>query len=710
MADITANVVVSNPRPIFTESRSFKAVANGKIYIGQIDTDPVNPANQIPVYIENEDGSHVQIAQPLIINAAGKIVYNGQLVKIVTVQGHSMAIYDAYCSQVDYIANVLKYDPDKLELRLMNQDGYKYIGRCKTIDNLRAIEPTVENQLINVIEHTDGIGIGGGFFEYDSTDNTSADDDGITIVTSSGKRWKRICNKVYADYYGIVPDGVTDCHDKLNKALQAAKMATVKELILSEGTYGINSALKVPSYVRLRGAGKLKTTILALASMPITENCIQNELYEYKVFRTNYDTDIHIEDLGVDANNRARNPSETWIDATQGTTILFSTVSRSSIKNVYCQRGLQHGIDICAGYYFDDGNINNNIDGGSYDILIEDCLVKNTQLDDLITTHNSHDIVINRCRTWNDDPDMVWVGNQHGIEIDEGSYNVTVMDCYADGVMTGFQQKGHSTTMPARSVKFYRCYAKNCVQGFQIEHINTASIPSGKHQNARYCVITSCTVENSNNSKYPSIHARVIYVLGFYGVYINDLRIVGGAGNIYVSGGAKYINIDGVFWDGGYAGAVDTDSEGLVHIETDSGCDDYTISNFICEDSVSVPLIRDLTDSRVQRGISNIRGYGKNSTIPMIAIVPNDDDNISNISTGGSWMCAINDMSRSPGTGTYSQNVSFMHGVSLISGAGTPYGVINGKPGGLYVDKNTGYFYQCTSIGSGGWKGLVSNN
>lgn len=121
MSDITANVVVSNPRPIFTESRSFKAVSNGRIYIGQIDTDPVNPANQIPVYIENEDGSHVQISQPLIINAAGKIVYNGQLVKIVTVQGHSMAIYDAYGSQVDYISNVLKYDPDQFGPDLIQQ-------------------------------------------------------------------------------------------------------------------------------------------------------------------------------------------------------------------------------------------------------------------------------------------------------------------------------------------------------------------------------------------------------------------------------------------------------------------------------------------------------------------------------------------------------------------------------------------------------------
>ncbi|EDQ6231230.1 right-handed parallel beta-helix repeat-containing protein [Salmonella enterica subsp. enterica serovar Tucson] len=161
MTDITANVVVSNPRPIFTESRSFKAVANGKIYIGQIDTDPVNPANQIPVYIENEDGSHVQIAQPLIINAAGKIVYNGQLVKIVTVQGHSMAIYDAYGSQVDYIANVLKYDPDQFKQQLEGQfaDGsfpetvkYKY-GLPSVVDG--AVYRTVQDKLDDFVSVLD---------------------------------------------------------------------------------------------------------------------------------------------------------------------------------------------------------------------------------------------------------------------------------------------------------------------------------------------------------------------------------------------------------------------------------------------------------------------------------------------------------------------------------------------------------------------------
>ncbi|EON2766771.1 phage tailspike protein [Escherichia coli] len=120
MTDITANVIVSMPSQLFTMARSFKAVANGKIYIGKIDTDPVNPENQIQVYVENEDGSHVPVAQPIVINAAGYPVYNGQIAKFVTVQGHSMAVYDAYGAQQFYFPNVLKYDPDQLRAQLLS--------------------------------------------------------------------------------------------------------------------------------------------------------------------------------------------------------------------------------------------------------------------------------------------------------------------------------------------------------------------------------------------------------------------------------------------------------------------------------------------------------------------------------------------------------------------------------------------------------------
>ncbi|EDF9266291.1 hypothetical protein IAL54_001326 [Salmonella enterica subsp. enterica serovar Livingstone] len=220
MTDITANVVVSNPRPIFTESRSFKAVANGKIYIGKIDTDPVNPANQIPVYIENEDGSHVQIAQPLIINSAGKIVYNGQLVKIVTVQGHSMAIYDAYGSQVDYIANVLKYDPDQFRQELAEPDGSKKVGYkdSNVYDTLNKLElkfksfQEMRDDNSNEIGdyalltgwHTEHQGYGAGVFQC--VDKTGLTDDGGTIAVGSTYAWKRITGPGDATEFGVVPN------------------------------------------------------------------------------------------------------------------------------------------------------------------------------------------------------------------------------------------------------------------------------------------------------------------------------------------------------------------------------------------------------------------------------------------------------------------------------------------------------------------------
>lgn len=42
MAEINANVAVSNPRALFNDSQSFKVLANGRVYIGQIDTDPTD--------------------------------------------------------------------------------------------------------------------------------------------------------------------------------------------------------------------------------------------------------------------------------------------------------------------------------------------------------------------------------------------------------------------------------------------------------------------------------------------------------------------------------------------------------------------------------------------------------------------------------------------------------------------------------------------
>ncbi|WP_429867744.1 phage head-binding domain-containing protein [Escherichia coli] len=123
MSDITANLVVGMPSQLFTLARSFKANANGKIYLGLPDTDPTIPENQIPVYIESETGDLIPTAQPIVINAGGYPVYNGQISKFVTVQNYSMAVYDAYGSQQFYFPDIAKYDPDKLRQQLESSSG-----------------------------------------------------------------------------------------------------------------------------------------------------------------------------------------------------------------------------------------------------------------------------------------------------------------------------------------------------------------------------------------------------------------------------------------------------------------------------------------------------------------------------------------------------------------------------------------------------------
>ncbi|MDD8526075.1 phage tailspike protein [Escherichia coli] len=161
MTDITANVIVSMPSQLFTMARSFKAVANGKIYIGKIDTDPVNPENRIQVYVENEDGSHVPVSQPIIINAAGYPVYNGQIAKFVTVQGHSMAVYDAYGAQQFYFPNVLKYDPDQFRAIIESPEGAGHVGyqyRRNTGSTMRMVSDVLDERVSLWDFHCDSSG------------------------------------------------------------------------------------------------------------------------------------------------------------------------------------------------------------------------------------------------------------------------------------------------------------------------------------------------------------------------------------------------------------------------------------------------------------------------------------------------------------------------------------------------------------------------
>ncbi|MCE7614190.1 phage head-binding domain-containing protein [Vibrio fluvialis] len=106
------NTVISMPSQLFTMRSSFKAVANGKIYIGEPDTDPTIESNQIQVYSEQENGDLVPVSQPISISSAGFPVDSmGNVAKFVANQAHSMVVNDAYGAQQFYFPDVYKFNP-----------------------------------------------------------------------------------------------------------------------------------------------------------------------------------------------------------------------------------------------------------------------------------------------------------------------------------------------------------------------------------------------------------------------------------------------------------------------------------------------------------------------------------------------------------------------------------------------------------------------
>lgn len=89
------------------DPESGRPIANGKLYFGEPDLDPVIPANQITVQGQQEDGSLVALVQPIRTSAGGVPLYNGSPVVLVVSQAeYSLKVLTANDSQVYYQENV----------------------------------------------------------------------------------------------------------------------------------------------------------------------------------------------------------------------------------------------------------------------------------------------------------------------------------------------------------------------------------------------------------------------------------------------------------------------------------------------------------------------------------------------------------------------------------------------------------------------------
>lgn len=480
MSDITANVVVSMPSQLFTMARSFKAVANGEIYIGKIDTDPVNPENRIQVYVENEDGSHVPVSQPIIINAAGYPVYNGQIARFVTVQGHSMAVYDAYGAQQFYFPNVLKYNPDQFRTLVGDFYGFGYVGGA-LYNQIREYNGQLDHiYCFGRLSPFDGAD---GIFYRDDSDAVSADNDGTILVDSLNRRWKRLYEgEINALWFGVNPHGVVSSTNEINNLINSS--GDDASIFFPSGTYlstGLHS-LKKGQSLRFDNA--------------IFKSDGTADTHEY--FIINEDNVSLLGEFTIDGESRNQGEREPKI------AIGIRVGTTRQVSGFYCEgmKGL----------------------GMVYPLFIT----------------GAKDSTVINCYSYRNNDGFRIASVTSGVAEDFGIDNLLLESCIAEengipfmpspGTMTTESCSGFKVTdVPVSGLTFRNCKAiANCGFGFNLHGHDYTSVPSGFVQRGFYFDRCTSSKNNPPIDNLPTGQTAPTGICsGFYfgaiGVPINDI-------------------------------------------------------------------------------------------------------------------------------------------------------------------------------------------
>jgi len=107
-------------------------------------------------------------------------------------------------------------------------------------------------------------------------------------------------------------------------------------------------------------------------------------------------------------------------------------------------------------------------DQGSKNVIIQNCYAEGAG-DDNITTHFSSDILITGCESRNPGGTIV-PGNTNCYEIDDGSRNVTISNCLGVAGCKGLQIKGHHYSSAPYNITVDGLRIVNCAEGLDIKH------------------------------------------------------------------------------------------------------------------------------------------------------------------------------------------------------------------------------------------------
>lgn len=391
-----------------------------------------------------------------------------------------------------------------------------------------------------------------------------------SAATASGAAVRALYGVAKPADIGAVGDGLADDTAALQQIFRYGGK-------IPAGIYKVSAELKAYDNAVVVGAGIDKTTIRFADGMPRTSNLITNVGNTHSA-HTVANKGIHISDMTVDHNYPAM--TDTTINpgvGTYGCGVMLACVEDSTVKRVRSIRGYLHCIDVSASVYNDATIV--HAQGPSKRVAIEGCIAEDSFWDDGITTHHSENITIDWCRSINKLATISY--NQNGIEIDEGSRNVTVTNCYVNGWAKGYQAKGHDTSYPAYNVTFENCTAENCNYGLDLGWTQTANYTDAKAAGIRITNFRASRLAPRYTGTDPVAFTDLLAlnIQGYTNVVVEGITVdETDGGGIAIIGNATNITINGVTFRNALKVSLGTNDCG---IQLSPSVYDVTIRNVV---------------------------------------------------------------------------------------------------------------------------------
>ncbi|MGI2326493.1 glycosyl hydrolase family 28-related protein [Planococcus sp. YIM B11945] len=327
-----------------------------------------------------------------------------------------------------------------------------------------------------------------------------------------------ITRHVNVEDFGAVGDGKTDCTAAFKKAIGNGRV----QVYVPPGEY-IVKFIELPSWTRLVGAGKGATILKLHADAPKRRRLITNSNY------LKGNRNIAVENLSMDWNvHRLESLEKTGFGGNFSSCLVFAQVKYGWVKNVEGINPGLHCFDITSPLYNYSGD-GYRARGGCQYIWLDQVSGYGFG-DDGVTTHHSDYIFVSN--SYFHDPSGsahdAGVANSNGLEIDDGSRHVWLVNNATARCFGGVEIKAHGSSSAASSVYISGHISLNDNRAFNFRHIGHHKITDPESRSAfNITAERLVAIAPVFSNLYWASTPRALVVSGYRNVAINRFLFAG---------------------------------------------------------------------------------------------------------------------------------------------------------------------------------------